>query len=982
MSTQICSKCSQVNPPQAVYCFHDGALLSGANGTGGPINPGAMPFPTPFIFPTGQNCANFDQLAMACQHNWKEASDMLKQGFFYGFFGGMGRADLAMAAQKAAEFPDVDRGLDELIEKFPTEVLEPPKLKVEPTDINLGTVIKGQDKHFEIHLTNQGMRILHGTIISDSKWLTIGDGPGQEQKLFQLADDSKIPVHIMGHALRAGSKPLVGKLEIESNGGNGTIQVRVEVPVKPFPSGVLAGAKSPRQVAEKAKAAPKEAAVLFENGTVSKWFTENGWTYPVQGPSASGLGAVQQFFEALGLARAPKVLINQQALQLQGNPGERLETTIEVNTPEKRPVYAHATCNEQWLDVSQTKLNGRFATIHVVVPSVPQYPGHMFQANIRVAANGNQRFAVPITLNILGAPGQAPFAPEPFEAQVFDGYPEEPIMAAIVPEQDTGVMPMAPPPPPPGMAPPPPPPPPSASAPPPPPPPSGVTPQPIHPPAPTGVTEDPNDPFSSFALGQAPVGHAATAPTRPGTYTRTPTSGMSAWPMWMHLIPMGCLLLALLIPIIFDLLLPASANTSETADANNIPINPVPVLRILYDNQYLAKEQEDVANLPYSKNATMKFGVIIPVFDEKKKKDEDKHEIIDKSRGKPLTYGRTGSTNSTLVKIDTVTDSFGGAWGDISNISPTKTGEYKYGWEIKSLWGEKRVSVVQKVELIPGIPLPLKDGEGFMRWLDTCLVRYEITNNDSRAHTVSLKYLLDTKIGENDGVPFFVPGKTGMVTWHKDFDTANTVPDSFFALEKNDLKNPGTVMQVNLKVRGLIPPSRVILTQWPGLNNNPGKVLYDWETETPKKKTAKAFNGDSSVVMYWENEKILPGKTRTLGFSFGLGHVASETGSLGVFVSGDTVKGGDINVLALVSSPKADQKVTLKLPSEGLEFAEFEEATQIVPKQNAQFGAQPVPVNWQLKATKVGTFDIEVTSGDTTQKKTITIEAKGSKLFN
>jgi len=38
-----------------------------------------------------------------------------------------------MAAQEAARFPDRDRGLDQLLDKLPTQALPPPKLKVEPT---------------------------------------------------------------------------------------------------------------------------------------------------------------------------------------------------------------------------------------------------------------------------------------------------------------------------------------------------------------------------------------------------------------------------------------------------------------------------------------------------------------------------------------------------------------------------------------------------------------------------------------------------------------------------------------------------------------------------------------------------------------------------------------------------------------------------------------------------------------------------------
>jgi hypothetical protein len=397
--SQTCTKCSHVNPDDASYCYYDGQVLAGHSANGGPVNAGSQPFPSPFVFPSGQSCRNFDQLATACQNSWKEAVNLLKQGFLSGFLGGLGRADLARAAQDAARFPDADRGLDQMLDKLPTQVLEKPKLLVEPTEVNLGVVQLGGDRQFDLHLANQGMRLLYGSVVSDCKWLTLGEAPGNAQKLFQFGNDATIPVQVRGQHLRAGSKALEGHLVIESNGGSVTLTVKAEVPVRPFKDGVLAGAISPRQVAEKAKASPKEAAALFEKGAVAAWFKENGWTYPVQGPSASGLGAVQQFFEALGLATAPKVEVTQKALQLRGDPGQMLNEAIEVKTQEKRPVYAHATSDLACLDVSKTDLNGRVAIVRVKA-SVPNQPGTTLQGRITIQANGNQRFVIPVTLQI------------------------------------------------------------------------------------------------------------------------------------------------------------------------------------------------------------------------------------------------------------------------------------------------------------------------------------------------------------------------------------------------------------------------------------------------------------------------------------------------------------------------------------------------------------------------------------------------------
>src|SRR6202030_2812723 len=110
-------------------------------------------------------------------------------------------------------------------------------------------------------------------------------------------------------------------------------------------------------------------------GAVADWYKANGWTYPVQGPSAAGLGAVQQFFEALGLTAPPKVEINEKFINFHGNVGAHLKHTLEVKAQEKRPVFAHGSSDQPWIVVDRAQLNGRTATIGVTIPSVPNRPG-------------------------------------------------------------------------------------------------------------------------------------------------------------------------------------------------------------------------------------------------------------------------------------------------------------------------------------------------------------------------------------------------------------------------------------------------------------------------------------------------------------------------------------------------------------------------------------------------------------------------------
>jgi hypothetical protein len=83
----------------------------------------------------------------------------------------------------------------------------------------------------------------------------------------------------------------------------GTIQMHVRVAVlsQPFPVGALPGARTPRELVERVRAAPAEAVALFDGGTVAARYQRNGWTYPVADPRAHGADAIRQFLAPLGL---------------------------------------------------------------------------------------------------------------------------------------------------------------------------------------------------------------------------------------------------------------------------------------------------------------------------------------------------------------------------------------------------------------------------------------------------------------------------------------------------------------------------------------------------------------------------------------------------------------------------------------------------------------------------------------------------------
>jgi hypothetical protein len=424
-----CPDCKRANPTDAFYCHYDGKpLFKDLQPTA--LKVGNLAFPSPFCFTTGQACTNFNQLALTCNHRWDEARDLLAQGIWSTFFSSMGRLDLAAAAKEAAKLPDPDRGLSQFLERLPAdpEFLKAPKLVVSPAEINLGDLKPGIDTTFDLVIRNEGMLFLHGIVLSNYDWLVFADQvkplgttpttmtvhsePSQahpdrartHDKIFQTKLGCAIPVRVLGNKLRAGLKALQGEIIIDTNGGAVTVPVKANVPVAPFPTAgysndVLAGVKSPRHLAARAKRMAKEAGALFEEGAVRAWYASNGWTYPIDGPEGVGAGALQQFFEVLGLTAAPRLEIDTTDLVFEARNGDALVAYVTVQTKDRKPVFANAWSDQPWIQPGPSKCLGPQVKIPLNIV-VPPTAGKTVQATITIVGNGKQRFTIPVAITV------------------------------------------------------------------------------------------------------------------------------------------------------------------------------------------------------------------------------------------------------------------------------------------------------------------------------------------------------------------------------------------------------------------------------------------------------------------------------------------------------------------------------------------------------------------------------------------------------
>ena len=912
----VCAQCSRVNPAEAAYCYYDGAALAGR--AGGPINAGAANFPNPFVFPNGLSCRNFDQLAMACQQNWSAAIDLLKQGFLGSFFGGIGRVDLSAAAQEAAKFPDLDRGLDQLIAKLPSQAVQAPKLKAEPTEINLGIVKIGEDRSTELHLANAGMRLLYGTATSDCKWLTLGEAPGNPDKLFQFGADAVIPVQVRGQHLRAGNKPIEGHLVLDSNGGTITVTFRADVPIKPYDGGLFAGATTPRQVAEKAKAGAKEAAPYFEKGEVAKWYAANGWVYPVQGPTMPGPGGIQQFFEALGVAKAPKVEFSPTTLVLDGAVGKPVEGSIEITTAERKVVYGWATADAPWIEIGKTKITGKTARIPITF-RIPNPAPPVLEATIHVTGNGNQKTDLPVKIKVAGGKtGVKVAGPEEFVAlEIIDD--EKPL--EIIEEPSTPVKP-------------------------------APQPLPANKPLPVEMVEE----DSPFSVIDAP---APTAKSTPSSTSGGPPAKVLPLPirLFMHLVPVAVLAFFLLILIAMDIFSKAPP-PKELGGPNITEIDESEV-----DKNALVKLEFDEGRRDKFYNDTMNWAV--HKFDSK----DPKAEKI------KLNYYDNGSGNNVMVKIDTRDYVFGeppanGQWFKDKKEDHTKGGvdAGKYGGKRRTFEFNNNIRVTQTVTIEPSDLIEVKPGE-FKRLLGTALVRYKIENKDKNTHKVAMRILMDTYINNRDDVPFLLPGVDEPVKDKKRL-VGPEVPGFVQVIEKESVRDPGIVLHLGLRISDKIdPPDEFMLTRYPNYGFKKWVVPYEDFTKVGEPE------GDSSVVLIWNAKDVPAGKSREIGFTYGLGTISAESDRLGMTVGGPFLAKTDLTVVALVSDTKA-KEVTLKLPPG---MSTKDKLTQPVPPI---IRGRASPITWRVYTPDAGSKqEISIsTDNGLSLKRRVTIGAKP--LFN
>lgn len=393
---QFCPRCQRANPREAAFCYFDGAILD----QGIPAA-AASRMPQEFVFPSGRRCKTYDDFVQGCQYEWEDARRLLRNGDFARYFAHIGRHDLARLARENQTQPDPDIALLAFLGQLPAGQVQGPRLDLNPRRLMLGGVRPGEQRRIMLTVLNQGKGLLQGKVaVSEGgQWLHIAADGNPAECALKTARAQQIPLHIDARGLTA-PQTYSGKLTVITNGGIAEVAVRLDVAVMPLAQAPFQGAASPRQLAERMRANPKPAVPLLENGEIAQWFRLNGWAYPVSGPPARGVAAVQQFFEGMGLSKPPTVQLSEQVFQFLCTPPQVVPGRVALRSSSKKWVYAQADSDKPWLRVTTPSVSGPQQTqIAFEVDSTLMDAGGLHLGTVYITANAGQKLAVRVQVS-------------------------------------------------------------------------------------------------------------------------------------------------------------------------------------------------------------------------------------------------------------------------------------------------------------------------------------------------------------------------------------------------------------------------------------------------------------------------------------------------------------------------------------------------------------------------------------------------------
>jgi len=322
-----------------------------------------------------------------------------------------------------------------------------------------------------------------------------------------------------------------------------------------------------------------------------------------------------------------------------------------------------------------------------------------------------------------------------------------------------------------------------------------------------------------------------------------------------------------------------------------------------------------------------------------------------KATAKRLTFSTDGGTNNTRIKVNgvdidmrslNITPGVEGPRGRPELVADAKYTTYRSKWTFTKL----QLTFTQTVAIHPN------ESTGEM---DTAVVTYTFTNDSKAKIKVGLRTMIDTLIGNNDGAPFIIPNRPGLCDTFAVFSKAADIPAYLEVLENSDITNPGTVVKMGLvnssKYGFFEQPSSVILSGWPGTG-----AAWSYQI-TP-------IGVDSAVGLYWEEKLLDPGKSREMGFTYGLTQIKTVADRLALSADVAVAVNQRFSITAFLGRKAQGATVTIEVPA-GVRLLPGTPAQQrVVIPPNRSF----TQVSWTLVGSEPGAKTFRVRLSDGTQQ--------------
>lgn len=184
---------------------------------------------------------------------------------------------------------------------------------------------------------------------------------------------------------------------------------------------------------------------------------------------------------------------------------------------------------------------------------------------------------------------------------------------------------------------------------------------------------------------------------------------------------------------------------------------------------------------------------------------------------------------------------------------------------ITRAWRYNRVNFIQKASLI-------ESEWSLLHYEDTAKLEYVIVNQDVVKHEVGLRILLDTMLGDTDGVPISVLNRP-LIFYEQEY-FADQMPHWWTAIKCDTTINGDTInvsfsAQGTMREYGATCPDRFIIAKY----GNIDRKEYYWNYEIDKNSR---ITHDSAVALWWYPKSIEPGDTIRIVTYYGLGKGAPD----------------------------------------------------------------------------------------------------------